>query len=69
MSTKRYKPEQTVNLLCKIEVEIANGKTTPQAARRVTSVLATIWELIGSVNTTALHRVYLGRRPVSEKPT
>ena len=69
MSTKRYKPEQTVNLLCKIEVEIANGKTTPQAARRVTSVLATIWELIGSVNTTALHRVYLGRRPFSGKPT
>ena len=33
MSTKRYKPEQIVNLLRKIEVEIANGKTTPQAAR------------------------------------
>lgn len=31
MSTKRYKPEQIVNLLRKIEVEIANGKTTPQA--------------------------------------
>ena len=35
MSTKRYKPEQVVNLLRKIEVEIANGKTTPQAAREV----------------------------------
>ena len=33
MPTKRYKPEQIVNLLRKIEVEIANGKTTPQAAR------------------------------------
>jgi putative transposase len=33
MSTKRYKPEQIVNLLRKIEVEVANGKTTPQAAR------------------------------------
>jgi putative transposase len=33
MSTKRYKPEQIVNLLRKIEVEIANGKTTPHAAR------------------------------------
>ena len=33
MPNKRYKPEQIVNLLCKIEVEIANGKTTPQAAR------------------------------------
>jgi transposase-like protein len=35
MSTKRYKPEQIVNLLRKIEVEIANGKTTPQAVREV----------------------------------
>ncbi len=35
MSMKRYKPEQIVNLLRKIEVEIANGKTTPQAARKV----------------------------------
>jgi transposase-like protein len=35
MSTKRYKPEQIVNLLRKIEVELANGKTTPQAAREV----------------------------------
>jgi len=69
MSTKRCKPVQIVNLLCRIEGEIANGKTTTQAARRVTTVLASIWELIGSVNTTALHRVYLGRRPVSEKPT
>ena len=33
MSTKRYKPEQIVNLLRQVEVEIANGKTTPQAAR------------------------------------
>ena len=33
MPHKRYKPEQIVNLLRKIEVEIANGKTTPQAAR------------------------------------
>jgi transposase-like protein len=35
MSTKRYRPEQIVNLLRKIEVELANGKTTPQAAREV----------------------------------
>jgi transposase-like protein len=35
MSTKRYKPEQIVNLLRKIEAELANGKTTPQAAREV----------------------------------
>jgi len=69
MSTKRYKPEQIVDLLCRIEVEIANGKATSQAARRVTSVLTTISELIGSVNTTALHRIYPGRRSFSGKPT
>lgn len=33
MPTKRYKPEQIVNVLRQIEVEIANGKTTPQACR------------------------------------
>ena len=33
MSTKEYKPEQVVNILRRIEVEIANGKTTPQACR------------------------------------
>ena len=33
MSTKRYKPEQVVNLLRQIEVETGNGKTTPQACR------------------------------------
>ena len=33
MSTKKYKPEQIVNLLRQMEVEIANGKTTPQACR------------------------------------
>ncbi len=33
MSTKRYKPEQVVNLLRQIEVEIGNGKATPQACR------------------------------------
>ncbi len=33
MSTKRYKPEQIGNLLRQIEVEIANGKTAPQACR------------------------------------
>ena len=33
MSTKRYKAEQSVTLLRQIEVEIANGKTIPQACR------------------------------------
>ena len=31
MPLKRYKPEQTVTLPRQIEVETANGKTTPQA--------------------------------------
>jgi putative transposase len=30
---KRYKPEQILTLLRQIEVEIANGKTTPQACK------------------------------------
>lgn len=29
MLMKRYKPEQIITLLRQIEVEIANGKTTP----------------------------------------
>ena len=33
MPMTRYKPEQIVNLLRQIEVEIANGKTTPQACK------------------------------------
>ena len=33
MPMKRYKSEQIVNLLRQIEVEIANGKTTPQACK------------------------------------
>lgn len=33
MPTKRFKPEQIVNLLRQMEVEIANRKTTAQAAR------------------------------------
>ena len=33
MPMKRYKPEQIVTLLRQIEVEVANGKTPPQACR------------------------------------
>ena len=33
MPIKKYKPEQIVTLLRQIEVEIANGKTTPQACK------------------------------------
>ena len=35
MSRKSYKPGQVINLLRKIEVEIANGKKAAQAAREV----------------------------------
>jgi hypothetical protein len=54
MSTKRYKPEQIVNLLRKIEVEIANGKTTPQAAQE---------GMVATLEREALYRGF-GRRPV-----
>lgn len=33
MPIKRFKPDQIVTLLRQIEVEIANGKTTPQACK------------------------------------
>src|SRR6266446_10770819 len=33
MPKKRYKPEQIVTLLRQVEVEIANGKNTPQACK------------------------------------
>jgi putative transposase len=43
MPTKRYKPEQIVNLLRQIEVEIANGKTTPQACRETAITIQTYY--------------------------
>jgi transposase-like protein len=33
MPMKKYRPEQIVALLRQVEVELANGKTTPQACR------------------------------------
>jgi len=33
MAKKRVKPKQIVTLLRKIEVGVANGKTTPQACK------------------------------------
>ena len=33
MPAKKFKPEQIVTLLRQIEVEVANGKATPQACR------------------------------------
>ena len=33
MSTRNYNPEQVVNLRRQIEVELDNGRATPQACR------------------------------------
>ena len=33
MSIKKFKPEQIVTVLRQIEVQIANGKTAPQACK------------------------------------
>jgi putative transposase len=35
MPMKKYKPEQIVTLLRQVELELANGKTTPQACKEV----------------------------------
>jgi len=37
MPIKRYKPEQVVTLVRQIEVEVANGKTTPQGCKEAES--------------------------------
>ena len=36
---KRYKPEQIVMVLRQIEVAMANGKSTPQACKKVRIVI------------------------------
>jgi putative transposase len=43
MPMKRYKPEQIVTLLRQIEVEMANGKTTPQACRKAEITVQTFY--------------------------
>ena len=43
MPMKRYKPEQIVTLLRQIEVEMANGKTTPQACREAQITVQTFY--------------------------
>ena len=43
MPMKRYKPEQIVNLLRQIEVEIANGKTTPQVCKEAEITVQTYY--------------------------
>ena len=41
MPMKRYKAEQIVTLLRQVEVEIANGKTTPQACKEAAITVQT----------------------------
>jgi len=43
MPMKRYKPEQVVTLLRQIEVEVANGKTTPQACKEAEITIQTYY--------------------------
>ena len=43
MPIKRYKPEQIVTVLRQIEVEIANGKATPQACKEAEITIQTYY--------------------------
>lgn len=43
MPIKRYKPEQIVTLLRQIEVEMANGKTAPQACKEAEITARTLY--------------------------
>jgi hypothetical protein len=59
MPMRRYKPEQIVSLLRQVEVEIANGKTTP------------LWNYSGlglETHDSAQYRVVKGRLQHSKKP-
>jgi transposase-like protein len=43
MPMRRYKAEQIVSLLRQVEVEIANGKTTPQACKEAEITVQTYY--------------------------
>ena len=43
MATERFKAEQIVTLLRQIEVETANGKTTPQACKEAEITIQTYY--------------------------
>ena len=43
MPMKKHKPEQIVALLRQIEVEIANGKSTPQACKEAEITIQTYY--------------------------
>jgi hypothetical protein len=42
MPTARYRPEQIVTLLRQMEVDVANGKTTPQACKEAEIALTVL---------------------------
>jgi hypothetical protein len=41
MPVREYKPEQIVTLLGQVEVDLANGKTTPQACKEAEIIART----------------------------
>ena len=43
MPMKKHKPDQIVALLRQIEVEMANGKTTPQACKEAEITVQTVY--------------------------
>src|ERR1700693_2739820 len=43
MPMKKYKPEQIVTLLRQVEVELANGKTTPKACKEAETTAQTYY--------------------------
>jgi hypothetical protein len=45
MPMKKHKPEQIVALLRQIEIEIANGKSTPQACKEAEITVQTYYPL------------------------
>jgi len=55
MPMKKYKPEQIVTLLRQVEVELANGKTTPQACQEAAITAQTYYRWrteFGGLNST-----------------
>jgi putative transposase len=72
MPIMRFKPEQIVAVLRQIEVEIANGKTTPQACKEAEITIQTYYrwrkELGGLKLDQAKRLKELGRENVKLKP-
>ena len=54
MPTGNYKPEQIVTILRQIEVQMANGKTTPQACKEAEIHTQTYYRWRGTVKLSSL---------------